>query len=470
MLRSQAVKDFPQPNRGVNLRDPQHQLETGEVCRMQNLLWDGFIRPIPGVTLLTASVVESGFGANGGHRHYSSVGGDAYRLVAYGTKIVSVNDAGVPTTLTSTMTSSDNTYFATWSITSRTYISNDTDSLSYFQTGSVLPLAGTGIPIAIGPVVPVLDRMLCITTDGIERTDPRDDSIWSSNSDWATLRPQRPGFFTALHPMTLIGADTQIPGALAFQETGYYHVAGTDFGDDVTAGTASNGEDVSITLIDPSVGCSSPKAICTIPEIGTAWLTSDANIYFIPEGTLHGRFVGDKLRSNGPVKGLNSINFAAINKAWMVYHDRKLILGFPSGSNTYPDTQFWLDVRFLRDVETSDILPWYGPMTVDTWGAVWKEDQEGESRVMAAEGNSATGVFVYSAYQQSTVAHAIGSSTAYPTCIYHDRHLPVSSGKTSKYTPNFRVTAAITGGTVRGGVVELFSPVLFQQALDTYVQ
>lgn len=437
---------------------------------MQNLIWDGFIRPIPGVTRLTESSIATGKAITGGHKHYSSEGGTAARLVAYDTTISSISDSGTATTLTSTMTTGGNTYFSTWSITSRTYISNGLDTLRYFQTGSIFDITGTAIPLALGPVVPVLDRLLCITADGIERTDPRDDSVWSADSTWATLRPQRPGLFTVLHPMTLIGTDSQIPGAVALQPTAYYHIAGTDFGADVTAGSASSGEDVSITLIDPTVGGSSPKAICTIPEVGTAWLTTDGNVYFVPAGSLHGRLVGNNLFSNSPVTGLNNINFAAIDKAWMIYFDNKLLLGVPTGSSTYSNTQYWLDVRHLRSIQDQDIVPWYGPMNIDTWSCVWREDQEGDLRLMAGEGNSANNAYIYQAFQKTTQAHAQGSSTVYPTCIYQDRHLPLETGKKTKYPQAFRVTGSINGGTVRGGVVALGSPVLFQQALDAYTE
>lgn len=115
-----------------------------------------------------------------------------------------------------------------------------------------------------------------------------------------------------------------------------------------------------------------------------------------------------------------------------------------------------------------NLVPWYGPMIVDTWGDVWREDQAGENRLMAGEGNASTGAYIYNIYQTQLKGHAQGSSTVYPTCIYEDRHLKLDTGKGSKYTPNFRITAAISGGSIRGGVVELGSQVLLQQAFDAY--
>ena len=56
MLRNSISPDLAPPFKGLNLRDPGHQLQPGEVVKMQNLYWDGFIRMIPGTTLLPSVI------------------------------------------------------------------------------------------------------------------------------------------------------------------------------------------------------------------------------------------------------------------------------------------------------------------------------------------------------------------------------------------------------------------------------
>lgn len=466
MLRGLISPDLPQPMLGVNLRDPSHQLQPGEVLKLQNLLWDGTTRMIPGSSLLTPSTLDASFRIRGGHRFYPR-GGSAKRLVAYGTRISIIDDAGAETILTSTASSDLDVYFTTWSIQNRVYATNGSDNLFFYDGSSSGLVTGTAIPSPKARIAPILDRLMAITADGIERTDARTDAVWSNNSTWATLRPLQPGEFTAIHPFVLKGTDTFYEGLLALQESAYYVITGTDFGTDVTAVTASTGEDSSIRLIDPDVGTASPKSVVSVPSVGTFFLTKDPNVFWIPEGEIAGRYVGDNLHSYTTTKGLNNINQDAIDQAWMTYFDRKLLLGFPTGTNTYPDTQYWLDMRDLRSLDNRRVA-WYGPMNVDTWGVVWREDQGTEQALKAGEGNPSTGAFVYKAYQNTLAGHASGASTLFPTCIYQDRNQPFSTGKGSKYIPDIRFTIDTMGGSMIAGVGDLKQNVVFQQPLVEY--
>ena len=130
MLANIVSKDRPQPTRGVNLHDPGHELQDGEIIRSQNLYWDGFTTIIPGSTRRTPSTLNASKRIRGGHKFYPS-SGTAKRLVAYGTTISVIDDAGGESILTSTTTDDVDTHFSTWSITSRAYAANGSDNL-YF--------------------------------------------------------------------------------------------------------------------------------------------------------------------------------------------------------------------------------------------------------------------------------------------------------------------------------------------------
>jgi hypothetical protein len=215
---------------------------------------------------------------------------------------------------------------------------------------------------------------MCVTSNGIERCDPRDPSRWSSNSSWATIRPSLVGLFTHAVPFTIRGTDTIYPGLIAFQANAHYLITGTDFGADVTAASASTGEDSSIKLLDAKIGTSSPYSVCSVPGVGLFWFTSDLNVYWLPDGALTGLYIGDKIQSTRRTnQGIESTNTAAVNQVWMAYQYPFLMLGIPVGSDTYPSVQWWLDIRrFPKDVV------WHGPMTGQTVSRVWVENQNGD--------------------------------------------------------------------------------------------
>lgn len=467
MLRSRVPDKFSElvpPILGVNLRDPPHQLMPGECLLLQNAYFDGGIRPIPGTIRVTPSTLAASTRARGGHRFYKQ-NGTKYRLVAYSTKISTINDAGSESVLTTTASSDRITYFTTWPILDRAYACNGLDNPYYFTGSSFGQLTGTNIPTPMGRMVPILDRMMAISTYGIERTNARDDTVWSSNSDWATLRPTKPGPFSAIHPYTITGQDNIYSGLLAFQPNAYYLVTGTDFGSSVIAATASTSEDSAIQLMDGNIGTSSPQSVCTVPGVGIFWVTSDLNVYFLPQGSLKGVYIGDKLQSRGNTKGLNDANVNALDQIWMEYFDRKLLLGFPTGTHTYSDTQYWLDLRYLTAGDPKGSV-WYGPQTVNTWGCVWRENQGGDLGLYAAEGNTTNGVYVYQTYRADTIAHQVGSSSVLPTMLYQDRHEGYGGGTTLKYVRDARLTAMLTGGSAAAAMVDLGDVLAYRQAME----
>ena len=465
MLRESVGRDLTQPIRGLNLREPAHQLSAGEVLKLQNLYWDGFIRIAPGS--FPFAYITASHRVRGGTRFYP-IDALPVRLVAVNNIVYTVDDGGGLVSVLTINSLTSDVFFTTWSITDSVYIVDETNGLAVYNSTAPEFITGTNIPVAHGPVVPILDRLLAITDDGIERTNSRVDDVWSANSSWATFRPERPGRFTVLHPYSIKGTDTIYPGVIALQQNAYYHITGTDFGTDVTSGTASAGENSAITLIDPQVGTSSPKSIITIPGVGVLWLTSDKNVYWIPEGQLTGKFVGDKLFSNGTTQGLESINLAAIDSAWMTHFDRKLILGVPMGASLVPNVQFWLDLRTLSSALDAPAPAWYGPMNMDTWGCVWREDQQGELRLMAGEGKASNNAYIYEAYQKDYASHYQGATQVYPVCVYQDRHNAFGRGQSSKSVQDFRLTAHVVGGTLRAGILDLGADTDYQQTVVEY--
>lgn len=408
--------EYKDPVLGINLWKANQDLIQGEAVIMQNCIWEGGVRGRNGSTRINGSTLGA-YRIRGGHKYYYGGGSPtSKRLIAYDTKIASLSDAGTATTLTSGMTADLDTYFATWPITDSVYISNNTDTLRKYTGSAFSTVSGTAIPTPRGPVVPVLDRLMAVTTNGIERTDPRSDSVWSNNSSWATLRPVKPGLFTCLHPFTVRGTDTLYPGALAFQSNAYYLISGTDFGDDVTAASASTGENGSIQLLDPNIGTASPYSVETVPGVGIFWFTTDLNVYFLPEGSLTGRYIGDKIKATGDIEGCDATNRAALNKVWMKYHDRKLYLGIPTGTDTFATKQFWMDIRSFLITNGEPV--WYGPMDGQSVGCAWVENANGDNSLYGGEGDSSVGGFVYQLNAPNVFSDAVGQDDNLITGVY----------------------------------------------------
>ena len=427
---------YPDPTLGINLRSSEEDLTDGEARLMQNCVYDGGTRNRTGSQRLNATSLGA-FRITGGHKfYYGGASPTQKRLIAFSTRISVLSDAGSETNLFAGMTTGLDTHMLTWSITDKAYIVNGTDDLREYDgttcqltsvIGGALQVPGNAGNPAARQMAPILDRLMCITTNGIERTNPRVAHIWSRGSSWATLRPIRGGLFTSIYPFTIKGTDSLYPGIIAFQSTAYYLITGTKFGDDVTAASPAN-DDASIKLIDASVGTSSPYSVCGVPGVGLFWFTSDLNIFWLPEGALHGVYVGNKLRSNGSTPGIESTNTAQLSQVSMTYFYPYLILAIPTGSNAYCDTQFWLDIRAFPQQ-----IVWYGPMTGQTVSRIWAEIQNGDFAIYGGEGNAANGAYVYQLRKLSRFTDAVGSADNAISMIYQTQFASFGSPSRKKY-------------------------------------
>jgi len=457
---------FADPVLGINLRESEENLKGGESRLMQNCEYYGGVRIRRGNSTLNGSSLGA-YRILGGHKYYyGGTSPTSKRLIAFNNRISVLSNSGSETNLTTGMTAGLRTYFATWPITDSCYISNGTDTLSKYDGTTFSTVSGTAIPTARGRIVPILDRLMAITAYGIERTDPRVDNIWSTNSSWATLRPQQPGLFTALHPYTLRGTDSLYPGAIAFQERAHYLITGTDFGDDVTSATASSGEDARIELLDPTVGTASPDSVCHVPGIGVFWFTTDLNIYWMPEGSLVGKYVGDKIQSTVSTIGIESTNAAQLSQVWMAYYDHILMVGIPLGASTYASTQFWMDMRSLRLYPDRGPI-WYGPMTGQTIGCTWIENQQGDNAIYGGEGNGSTGAYVYQMRVPSLFTDAIGDVNTAIGMTYQTPFKSFGSPSREKYVQAIHADCNSFTGTATVDLLDLDGTLASGLTLET---
>lgn len=332
--------------------------------------------------------------------------------------------------------------------------------------------------------LPFVDRLLCITSNGIERTDPRDPTIWSLDSSWATLRPSKGGRFTAMISHAV--SDTNgnpVPGVLAFTEGSYYFITGIYLGVDVTASTGADSvgntagnpahDNASITHID-NVGTMHWKQVTSVPGVGTFWITTTSNVYFVPTGHTTGRYVGTKIKSTGGsgTVGLDSMNSDEElvgppevhnrRNAWIIYKHPYVMLSFTIEStdsfNTY---QYWLDVDKFAKAPQAPI--WYGPMTGQSINSVWVENQQGDDALMGGEGDTTVGAFVYTLDVADTYTDAVGTADNDMACEYStylksggspSREKVVQSIEVEQNTITGNATADIAdiSGTILAGV------------------
>jgi hypothetical protein len=412
---------------------------------MRNMEFIDGLRSRLGSVPLTPSSLGSAR-ITGGHKFYYSTG-LSKRLVSYGTKIVVLDDLGAETVLTSSMTTGADVHFEPWKITDKVYVANGVDKLFEYDGStwqSVDSLGGSqNVPNGCKMVKPILDRLMALTLDGfIERSDPRVANKWSSNSSWATFRPMMGGPFTAIHPHTLRSTQGDLyPGLLATQANSLYMITGTNFGADVAAGTASTGEDGAIKLIDPRIGTSSPYSICTVPGVGVFGVSSDLNVWWLPFGEASPRIIGDKIRANptaggGATTGLEKANIAQVGQIWMQYFDRRLILGFPTGSDTHCSVYFYLDMKsFVEHPQRGPV--WSGPHTGFNVNRCWTEVQFSENALLGGEGNDATGAYVYRLMQD--VDHdMVGSEEIELSCDYKTFWHHFNAPSREKYMPGIQ--------------------------------
>lgn len=448
MLRNQISErsaTYADPKLGVNLRAGLEDLQEGEAALMENFIYDGGIRPRLGSTRLT-TIPLSNLAVLGGHKYYyGGVSPTGKRLYAADANIYVISDLGVDTSLTSGMTAGQPTFFFTWPFTDSVYISNGVDTIRKYDGTTFSTVSGTNIPIARAQMCGILDRMLAITTDGIEITDPRVDNVWSQDSSWATFRPQFPGLFTAIHATSLKGSDTIYPGALAFQERAFYLITGTDFGADVTAVSASAGVDSAIQLLDGTVGTGSPRSVCSVPGVGTFWFTADLNVAWIPEGTFTVRYIGDKLQSSDSISSITRTNTTHLNKVWMTYYNNFLMLGIPMAGASYPTWQWWLDIRALRNDPTIPV--WYGPMTGQSLSCVWAETQQGNNALYGGEANPANDAHIYQLRVPNTIVDAAGLDDVTIECTYVSNYKDLGTPSREKYIQAVHLDLGASDGT-----------------------
>ena len=456
-LRNQVSEKnarYHDPVKGVNLRESTEDLDADESPLMQNCIYLGGVRNRLGSLRLTASALHATKRLRGGHKfYYGGASPTKKRLVAYNTKISVINDAGAETVLTSGMTDDKDTQFTTWSISDKVYIANGSDTMCDYDGTTFQTTTGTAIPTPRW-IAPIGDRLMAITSAGIERTDPRDATIWSTNSSWATLRPSLTGLFTCIHPVNLREGGVLNAGLLAFQPNAYYLITGTDFGADATAASASSGEDSRIQLLDPVIGTSSPFSVCTIPGIGTAWLTSDKNVYLLPEGSMRGMYIGDKLKSTGSVVGLESVNSAALSQASMIYFDRYLMLTVPVGSSDYNSIQFWMDMySYVLYPDRGPV--WYGPMTGQYVAHFWVENQQTDFALYAGEDNASNGAFVYSLRSAARYTDAVATADNTVSMLYQTPFHNMGAAAKTKYLRSVHFDLELTTGTPTCNVMDL---------------
>ena len=401
---------YPDPIFGIDLRSALDDIAPGFARLTQNCYFDGGLRKRNGSTRLTTASLGA-FGGRGGYKFYYSTTGK--RLIAYSTKISVISDAGAETVLTSGMTSDLDTYFQGWSIDATCYISNGTDTLRTYDGTTFATLAGTNIPTG-KMVTPFLDRLFCLQGSVVVMTNPRVANVWSPTaSTWAAFRPTGGvGVPTALWVHSTTGqSGDPLAQLLVFQASAVSAITGTNFDVDVTAATNTTAFDGAIKVLDAGVGTISPKSIVTVPGLGTFWVTQDARVAWLRFGANQAVIVSDRIFSNqSGVNGLNNVNYTRLDQVRMVYHDRKLKLFFPVGSDTYTTTQYWLDVRVLLEHPDYGHV-WNGPMLGQSLRDVWGENQSGDTdKLYALEGNSTNGCFVYTMDVANTWTDAVGTA------------------------------------------------------------
>src|SRR6266550_1460469 len=135
MLRGKypdKASEITMPILGVNLRDPQQLLADGECVKLSHCYYDGAVKSIPGTRAITPSALHASTRLTGGHRFYKR-DGTKKRLVAYGTTISDIDDAGIETRLTATATATATMLFSTWPISDRAYGANGSDNPYYYD-------------------------------------------------------------------------------------------------------------------------------------------------------------------------------------------------------------------------------------------------------------------------------------------------------------------------------------------------
>lgn len=572
-LRNQvpdAEATYEDPVLGVNLSASPEDLQRGECAQMKNMVHHGGLVTREGSTALTESQVSASYAVKGGHMFYYGASGRK-RLIAFYNLITEINDAGSSNVIWTGQTASQDTYFTTWPITERVYITNGTDPILDYD-GTTIAVAGAqnirssayswtisggggtstyylrtsggadpglaqpagimlnGVVVAGGVataltagqwawgdvdtlgydtvyvrlsdntdpdskasgyvqalatltlpglngwingqsqtipaarnIIGLSDRLFALTSDGIERCDPRDPTVWSWDSAWATFRPSQSGTFLSHIPHSVSSQSGEpLNGALAFTDSDYYFYTGTDFGDDVTNATASAGEDSSIVHVAP-IGIASPRAVESVPGVGTFFITNQRNVYFVPTGSVYGRIIGDRIynRGGGPVDGIESMLLYNTSgnpyPSWVVYWEPYLMVGF-CVDNIYPDTQYWLDLNKFKINPNSPV--WYGPMTGQSASVMWKENQRGDYDLVGGDGNAAEGVFVYYYRVPDTYTDIRGETPNNIACEYTTYLKSGGAPSREKYVQQIEVEMNEISGSATCDIADLSGTIL----------
>ena len=407
MLRNRLPDDqaeYPDPILGIDLRTSLEDLQPGQAEFLKNCYFDGGVRKRAGSVSVNALRYAS-YPGSGGTRVYPN---DAvpFRVLAYHTSLATVSDAGALATLTSSLTSDQSVRFQPWTITDATYVCTGADRLGTIDhtTQVYATLSGTNIPPSPVQALSFSDRLFVLQDGIVVTSDPRTDTVFAATtSSWAAYRPVgSAGGVTAVHLHSVTGQQGDpLAQLLMFKPASVSALTGTDFGDDVTAASMPPGYDGALPLLTHRIGTNSPRSIVTAPGIGTFWVTQDLNVAWLPFSQSTPLLIGDALYSRRTdIYGLNNATSIYLHHIWMVYHDRKLKLGFPVGSDPFPSVQYWLDVRRLQGVsptpEQKLEVAWSGPHTGQTPSHVWVEAEGGDQDVLyGVEGDPSLGTYLY---------------------------------------------------------------------------
>lgn len=464
MLRNRlpdAAAEYPDPILGIDLRASLEDLQPGQAEFLKNCYYDGGVRKRFGSVAVTSTRYAALRGC-GGTRVYPNTA-DAFRVVAYGASLATVSNAGVLATITSSLTSDQSVRFQPWTVTDVTYVCTGADRLGTLDhtTQVYATLTGTNIPASPVQVMPFVDRLFALQDGVVVTSDPRVDTIFAATtSSWAAYQPVgSAGGVTALHLHSVTGQQGDpLAQLLLFKPASVSALTGTDFGSTVTAASPPTGYNGVLTLIAHRIGTNSPRSIVTAPGIGTFWVTQDLNVAWLPFSQVTPLLIGDALYSRRPdLYGLNHAANTYLDRIWMIYHDRKLKLGFPVGSDSYPSIQYWLDVRQLQGVsptpEQKLQVSWSGPHTGQTPSHVWVEAEGGDQDVLfGVEGDPTLGAYLYQLHQSGITSDTRGT-TATPITSDEARHYHTFGAPGFlKYLQRLRIDA---GGQLEHARVEL---------------
>ena len=446
LLDEQAY--YPDPILGIDLRLSLEDLGPGYALLLQNCVWDGGVKGRYGSELVIQTT-QGAFRGLAGHRLYYQTTSKA-RLAAWNQHIFTVSDTGALSTLTSGLTKDKDGQFETWSITDTAYYCNEAEPL--LKIDSTLTLAtvtGTNVPNSPKMVKPFVDRLFAIQDAVVVTSDPRVDTTWApTTSSWAAYRPVGSGGRpTAIHLHSLTGQQGDpLAQLLIFQSGSVSALTGTDFGSSVVSASPPTGYDAQLRLLDPSIGTESPYSVVTVPGLGTFWFTQGNNVAWLPFNEATPRLIGDRLvsLSRSDVNGIEQVNTTSRSQVVMRYHDRYLKLFIPINA-TYPNVQYWLDVRALQNDLNGQNNPrrgfvWYGPMTQQTINRAWLEDRNGDADdLLALEGNSMTGLYLYRLNVKNLFEDLIGSVSTGITPRYRTFYHSFGVPSLEKQIPLVRV-------------------------------